>query len=119
LATIREIIDLVDTEKPNPYTDKEKVQWIINCEMQIARDIFKADAAIDEDDLNETLTQPLMLTAPFEDVYEWWLMSQIDMRQGEYSRYNNEVNMFAKRLEEATAFYLRNNKQKPLYIRLY
>lgn len=119
MATIREIIDLVDKEKPNPYTDEEKIQWLINCEMQVSKDIFKADAAVDEEDLSENLTLPLMITAPFEDVYEFWLLAQIDLRQGEYNRYNNEINMFSKRLEEATAYYIRNNRQKSDYFRLY
>ena len=46
MATIREIIDLVDKEKPNPYTDEEKIQWLINCEMQVSKDIFKAESAV-------------------------------------------------------------------------
>lgn len=108
MATLKEIIDLVDKDKVNGYTSEEKTQWISNVEMQIAREVFGTD--VPEYDWETDQETELLLGAPFEDIYELYVMAQIDFHQGEYNRYNNELSQFNTRLQDAQAWHIREHR---------
>lgn len=105
MATLKEIIDRVDANKVNGFSEEEKTAWISTAEMQIAQEIFQTDgSAYDWDTDQDT---ELLLGPPFEDIYELYLMAQIDFRQGEFNRYNNELGQFSTRMTDAKAWYIR------------
>lgn len=108
MASLKSIIEQLDRIRPNEYTNEEKTQWVSNIEVQIAKEIF--GATVSEYDWVTDQEETLLLEAPYEDVYIFWLLAQIDFHNGEFNRYNNELGNFHERLSDAQATYIRERR---------
>lgn len=108
--TLKEVYDEVQRQKPNAFTEAEITQWISNIEIQIAREIYHVDSI--EYSWTADQNTELLMEAPFEDIYVLYVMAQIDFRNGDYSRYNNELSQFDQRFTDAQASYLRRHKPR-------
>lgn len=113
--TLKQVIEEVDRQKPNAFTNDEKTQFVANCEIQVAEEIFGVDAP--EYDWTGDQNTELLLKAPFEDVYILYVMAQIDFRNGDYGRYNNELSQFDQRFTDAQAWNLRRHKPRRRWFR--
>lgn len=97
MPTIKEIIERVDENKPNAFSEKQKTRWIAMLDGKIAMSVFMLDIAevkrlaySHPDDL-ETET---LVSFPHDDVYDLWLEAKIDFENGEYNKYQNTMEMF-------------------------
>lgn len=113
--TLKQVIEEVDRQKANAFTNEEKTKWVTNCEIQIAEEIFNVDSPAYEWEADQDTE--LLLTAPFEDIYILYVMSQIDFRNADYGRYNNELSQFDQRFSDAQAWFLRRLKPKRKWFR--
>lgn len=93
--TIAEIIEQVDDVKPNSFSEETKVRWLNSLEGRIQTEVMLMEA-------NEVRPyvwpeckdfEPL-LEAPYDDLYGMWLTAQIDLGNGEYSKYQNSMAVF-------------------------
>lgn len=108
--TLKAIIEEVDRQRPNAFSELEKTEMLNRLEMQIADEIFGTLAA--KLDWSVDRNSELLLSAPYDDIYVIYLMAQIDFRNGDYSRYNNELSQFDQRFTDAQASYLRRHKPR-------
>ena len=53
--------------------------------------------------------KPLLVEAPYDGLYDLYLMSKVDFYNREYDQYNNTAAMFEERLGQYEAWYIRNN----------
>lgn len=97
MSTIREIIARVDDVKINAFGEEVKMAWIAELDGKIALDVMLM--SIDDvqqlqykhpDDLEST---PLV-KFPHDSLYDLWLGAKIDFANGEYSKYQNSMEMF-------------------------
>ena len=97
--TIMDVIDRIDTLKPNGYLQRQKILWLSNLDLRIKEKIINAHEGSEEivfTGYTETtpLDTTLLIQAPYDEVYLYWLEAQIDYWNGEIAKYNNSIEMF-------------------------
>ena len=115
--TIMESLNRIDTIKPNSYSQAEKIKWLSTLDGIIKTEIidtheeaerFPFDGYAEETPLNT----PLLVPAPYDEIYLFWLESKIDYWNGEIDRYNNSNEMYNAAYTSFARYYNRNNKPK-------
>mgnify|MGYP003310156292 CR=1 FL=1 len=123
--TIMEAINRIDTIKPNSYPQGEKIRWLSELDGTVKAkviDTHEGADAVQFDGYTEdtNLCTNLLVPAPFDGMYLFWLESKINYANGETGRYNNSISMFNNAYEEYARFYNRNHMpigKKMKYIR--
>ncbi len=116
--TIKDCIDIIDSNKPNQYTITDKVRWLSFIEEIIINDVLKTHEGYDgrydeftgysDDKISVTLIVP----SPYDRLYTAYLKMKIDEENGETARYNNSAVMFNTYLTEYKKHY--NKTHMPL-----
>ena len=113
--TILEAINTVDGMKPNTVSLEQKRRWLAVLDRRITLDIHAyfdecpTFAGYDEHTPNST---ELLVPAPYDEMYLYWLRAQIDFINGEEERYNNEIAIFNTDLQQYERFYRQNHRTK-------
>lgn len=97
--TIAEAIALADQMKPNTMPNPTKVRFLSEVEGKIFNEIIlkheHEDGIVcptyDEDTDGST---EMLVPAPYDMVYVYWLMAQIDHMNQEMDKYNNDRSLF-------------------------
>ena len=114
--TIIEAIQTIDTLKPNTYTEIDKIRWLSKLDGVIKTEIVDTHEGTGADfsgyDENTPLDTPLIVKAPYEDVYISWLESRIDYANGETAKYNNSAAVFNSAYADFQNFYNRSHMPK-------
>ena len=94
--TITRAIALADELCPNAYSDDVKLQWINQIEGRLALEVFLMAVAEVQDNFQYTTVDDteLLVKSPHDDIYTWWLRSQIDLAHAEYDKAANDTAMF-------------------------
>lgn len=97
--TIIEAINRIDELKPNGYQQTDKVEWLSVLDGIIKRQIIDThedgDLVPFEGYNDDTpLDTELIVKAPYDDLYIFWLESRIDYSNAEYSKYNNSITRY-------------------------
>lgn len=94
---IIEIIERVDETRPNAFSEKVKLQWLSELEGKIAADVMMMGIqeirTLEYKHPDSLETEPLV-SYPHQDMYAYWLEAKIDYANGEYSKYQNSMEMF-------------------------
>ena len=116
--TIQEAVALVDRMKPNQYDHETKVKWLSKLDGMIFREIIAThDGSTMEsfdgyDEANPDMT--LLVPYPYdEDVYNYFLQSQIDKENGEMAKYNQSVTMYNSAFKIFQDWYNRTHLPLP------
>ena len=114
--TIMEALNRIDTLKPNTYSNPEKIKWLSILDGMIKTEIIDTheggeDVIFEEYAEDGDLTKPLLVPAPYDDIYIHWLSAQIDYTNGEYGKYNNSKLAYNSSLMAFSQHY--NGKNKP------
>ena len=115
--TIMEAINRIDTIKPNTYSQSEKMKWLSTLDGVIKTNIIDthegAEAVVFNGYTEETnFTTTLLVPAPYDEMYLFWLESRIDYWNGEAGRYNNSISMYNATYSEFEKYYNRTHKPK-------
>ena len=111
---IIDAITQIDSQKPNTYSDKEKLSWLSRLEFVVKRLIIDTHEGGDDVeftgyDANTDQNTEMLVPAPFDEMYIRWLEAQIDYTNEEYDRYNNAVLMYQTAYDGFSAWYNRNH----------
>lgn len=115
--TIIEAITMIDSIKPNTYTQAQKIGWLSTLDEIIKKEIIdthEGGEAVDfqgygeDTDVNRTLLVP----APYDEIYLFWMESKIDYWNGERPKYNNSITMFNNAFDTYKEYY--NRLHRPL-----
>ena len=115
--TIMEAINRIDAVKPNSYSQDEKIQWLSQLDGIIKRSIIDthegAAAVIFNGYTAKTnLATTLLVPAPYDEMYIFWLESKVDYCNGEMGKYNNSISMFNTAYTEYDSYYNRTHMPK-------
>ena len=95
---LTEAITRIDKLKSNPYDRAEKVAWLSCLDglawLQTRKTHGRRAKAFVPYNENTPDDTELLIPAPYEEVYLWWLAAQIDYHNGEFTRYNNAIALF-------------------------
>lgn len=113
--TLGEAIRLVDTLKPNQYSEAQKVAWLSECDAGIWKNIIDTHEHGPEtpeqfrgyttDDMGATL----LAAAPHDLMYRYYLEMQIDLYNKEISNYNNTANIYNRAYADFASWYNREH----------
>ena len=105
--TIQDAIDQVNELKPNQVDDGQKVKWLEDLDRRIFVEIIQKHTGdgLPEDEPEDYAdkdpdTYALLVPAPFDMIYRWYLEMQIDLANMEMDKYNNSAALYNNAWEE-------------------
>ncbi len=110
--TILEAIHRTDDLKPNIYDQATKIFWLSRLDAAITEQIHnryqqpRAFPGYGPDTPGDT---PLLVGAPYDEIYQRWLEAQMDLSNGEMDRYNGSVVLFNSLWDSYAAAYGRSH----------
>lgn len=116
--TIQDAITLVDRLKPNQYEFTTKVKWLSKLDGMVYKEVISTHegntlyvfAGYDNSD-PETV---LLIPYPYdEDVYNYFLQSQIDKENGENAKFNVTISQYNNSYKLFCDYYNRTHKSLP------
>lgn len=112
--TIAEAISKVDSLKPNTYTYDDKVSWLSTLDTKVKTQVIDAHESDQSYSFNgyDSLTDrdtELLVPAPYDEMYVYWLSAMIDYYNNEDARYNNAIILFDNSYERYKSYYTRSN----------
>ena len=115
--TIIEAINRIDAINPNNYTQPEKIAWLSTLDGVIKKEIIDTHEGAEAVAFNgyhedTPLDTVLLVPAPYDEVYLFWLQSKIDYWNGEMSKYNNSIAMYNTAYATFERAY--NREHKPI-----
>lgn len=114
--TILQAITQADALRHNGYTPEEKVLWLSRLDGKIAALILDAHEgehpAFPGYTRNTPMDTVLLVQAPFEELYVYWLEAQICYADGEISDYNAAIAQYNQLYAAFSAAYNREHFHK-------
>ena len=115
--TIIEAINRIDLIKPNTFERLEKTRWLSTLDGIIKSMIIDTheggEAVVFKGyDAETDTTTVLLVPAPYDEIYLYWLESKIDYWNAEYARYQNSMIMYNTAYAAFEQYY--NRTHRPL-----
>lgn len=111
--TISEAIALCDAQKPNGYSEADKIHWLDKLDKMIYREIIAthegAPESFDGYDADTDQDTELLVDDAYADLYVKWLFAQIDFANQETQRYTNSMQMYNGLYEAYATWYNRTH----------
>jgi len=98
--TIQQAMDKADAMKPNMMLVPVKIGFLSEIEGKIHEEIIMThEHTVEEEtcpvyDENTDRSTEMLVPAPYDMVYVYWLMAQIDHLNQEMDKYNNDRGLF-------------------------
>lgn len=109
-----EAITRIDKLKHNPYSREEKLQWLSTLDTMVKTQLMDTHQGCEaahfcgysESTPADTV---LLVPAPYDELYLWWLAARIDYHNGELIHYNNSIALFNNGYRAYADHYIRNH----------
>ena len=86
--TIRDLLNRIEKEKPNGFTEADLIAFLNEVEAQAADELHIEDVPVYEDNHTD-LDEVLLVPAPYDVLYISYLKAKIDYANEEYDSYTN------------------------------
>ena len=106
--TTREALRRADLLRQNALPEEQKAAWLCELDGKVA-EMMGAD--VPENVFPED--RELLMPAPYDNIYELYLVSMIDYYHQETELYANDRTIFNTAFVEAKAWWRRNNRPAP------
>ena len=134
--TVAEIIEQYNTERPNQASDELKIGWLKKCEQMIINEVIishehdltdedKVSLSVHGSTLKITpaglleshmdgfdLDTEMLVPAPYDDLYLWYLDQRVGYTQADTKRYNMAVVQYNNALLSYQQYFNRTYKTK-------
>lgn len=104
---VKDVIAWADEVKPNAFLEDMKRKWLARLESSIALEVFLMDCT-EAEQLGKAAEHPeteLLVSPPYDDLYELWLEAKIDQANGEYDKYQNSMQIYNARRGEFVCWF--------------
>ena len=110
--TIKQITDQLQRQKPHQYTDAEIAGWLSDIEGEIYATIVQTHAnpglvTFNGIDALTPDTTEMIAPNPYDRLYLYYLMMQVDLHNQELDKYNNSARLFNEMFAAFSAFWHR------------
>lgn len=99
-----DIFQRVNEVRPHQHDETWLLNSLLRLETMICDEVQHT-----EPPMELTMDSQLSVPIQYAALYEQWLMSQIDLADGEIDRYNTDVIVYNSQYTEYAAWYRRNN----------
>lgn len=111
--TLKEVIEYVSDIKPNAFSEETLTKWINECEGDVQTEIL----CISPDDIitykySDNADTEMIVGAPHDKIYGLYLLAMIDFSHGEYSKYENTMQLFNAARSEFAKWFIRTHKRE-------
>lgn len=110
------IIDLlteVDEQKPNTYTQADKLRWLSVCEGKIIDSVLRKHIPVYSEEFNgytaADLSTELLVPDTYVDLYKYYIYAMIDVTNLETKRYEGSMQLYNMMLKDYTDWYNRTH----------
>ena len=127
--TVQQMITRVDELRPNMQSRGIKIaalseldgliwreliekHWMTGKEYEACEKDEHGRPVMPEYDLDTDMGETLLVPAPYDNIYVYWLMSKIDEQTLEQEKYNNDRAMFNAAWESFSDYWTRNHMPK-------
>ena len=114
--TLQEALDMADEMQDNTMSTEMKIRFISEIEGKIHGEILmkhEHTEAEEEcptyDDETDTDDTELLVPAPYDMIYVYWLTSRYDYQNKEWDKFNNDRALFENAWEEFSDFWTREH----------
>ena len=122
--TIIQAINAIDDLCPNTYKREKKIEQLSKLDGVIKKEIIDKHEGSEEVtfngyDENTPLDTELLIPAPYDDIYVFWLQTWIDYWNGEIKKYNNSTSMYKAAYSNFERAYNREHMPKETKIKYF
>ena len=117
MPTLQEVLTRIDKDKINSQDEPKKTQWINEVNKIVHTRIHCSSEDYQELVFPDSNTQELVVGTPYDNMYDYYVYSMLDMLNMEFQSYNNYRDLFNKAYEDYHKYYRRNNMPKQIYIK--
>lgn len=116
--TISQAISRTNDLCPNPYTESQKKLWLSRLDGIIKKEIHGSDEPL-PDYATAAGTTELLVPFPYDEIYIYWLITQIYLNNAEMDNYNAELVLYNTAYVDYANYYNRTNMpiQKTAYFK--
>ena len=108
MATLQGVLDIIDSIKPNAFSDEAKTAWINEIEGLVQTEVFLlAIEDVVQYTWPENAAATLLAKPPHDKIYWVYLSAMVDFANGEYDKYQNTMQMFNQFFGEYMRWYAR------------
>lgn len=108
MATINTAIERASKIRPDAFDDEIKASWISELDGKIMRETMRRTDFLPYE-FPKDGNKPLAVTAPFDNIYELYIVAMCDFFCGELANYSASSALFERAYEEFRKDYIRNN----------
>ncbi len=98
MSTYRDIIELVDSYRPNAFDERLKLWWLVTLDGKIAAEVMLMDVnevrAIMDKEYPDAMDLEPLVGFPHEELYLHYLEAKILYANEEYNSYQNAMESF-------------------------
>ena len=119
---LQQAIDRVDEMRPNMQSRELKIGWLSELDGLVWREIIQNHypkpgeeirmCVMPEYDSDTDPGQKLLVPAPYDNIYTYWLMAKIDEQTLEQEKYNNDQAMFNASYDSFSDYWTRTHMPK-------
>ena len=121
MTTINEVIAKIDEWKPNAVPQEQKAQWLLNLDGRIYEEVLRGRPAPADPGAEKTHREPprawpedgdkpLLIAAPYEDIYFQYVQSLMDFTVKDTGSYYNSSALFEQSFNEWKVYYHRTHR---------
>lgn len=115
--TINEVLDEVDRIAKNNSVDRnQKIKWLDRLDRNIFNDLlqYKKDnvETFDGYDVDDDEDIELLVVSPYDELYVYYILAQINLIQQEVKYYNNNIAVYEEKYRNYRNFINRTYRSK-------
>ena len=108
MATLQSVLEMIDSIKPNAFSDEAKTAWVNEVEGLVQTEVFLlAVEDVVQYRWPENSGAILLAKPPHDKIYWVYLSAMVDFANGEYDKYANTMQMFNQFFGEYMRWYAR------------
>lgn len=116
--TVKQAIDFVDKLKPNQYEESVKIGWLSKLDGMIFEEVFLTHADSPAESFSGYTSadknKKMLVPYPYdEDIYNYFLQSQIDKENAETNKYNQSHALYNNAYKAFCDWYYRKHRPLP------
>lgn len=118
MKTLYDVIAQVNKLKPNLYDEIDMVNWLSDIDLLIYKEVIETheDPPVESftgyDAQTDIHSTEVLVEPPYDELYRWYLETQIDLTNHEVDKYNRSVMLFKSALADFKAYYNRTHLPK-------
>lgn len=106
---INKAIETLDELRPNAYDEVLKTEWLSQLDGQFARETLK-DSEFAGYSYPDDANTELLIPAPYDGLYIYYLQAMLDYQNREYGNYLNTMNMFNSAMDQYEKYLRRTTR---------